>query len=245
MWLFLPPLINQWISFKSISLTYPKEVLDNVAYRIARSTVGFWVIRDGFCHDMCNSGMRRRRAAVYFGPACFQEPGEGGGTIHLESCNILYTQGWIAVSSDKGLLSDSSPFEHGPAGGLLNHEENPPALEGPFYPPAGHLLPPMPDRVKGRCGTCGNGNFIGSFCKPGTILSAVQHIVWSHNPLSWSNERENNVLLSVLGLWSEELFSDIHHHQYTDNGDWPAAQAAKNFSLDKTWGIMRWVLLCW
>lgn len=56
-------------------LTYPKEVLDNVADRVARSIVGFWVLRYGFSHDMSDRGMSGRRAAVYFGPACFQEPG--------------------------------------------------------------------------------------------------------------------------------------------------------------------------
>lgn len=91
---------------------------------------------------------------------------------------------WITV------IGDCSPFEHGPAGGLLDHEENPPALEGPCYSPTGHLLPPLPDRVEGSRGTCGNGNFIGSFCEPGPIFNTVQHIVWSHNPLSWLGEKQ-------------------------------------------------------
>lgn len=63
--------INQILSAAYISLTYPKEVLDNVAYRVARSIVGFWVLCDWFSHDMSHSGIRGRRAVVYFGPACF------------------------------------------------------------------------------------------------------------------------------------------------------------------------------
>lgn len=82
------------------------------------------------------------------------------------------------------------PLEHVSAGGLLDHEENSPALKGPFYSTTGHFLPPLPNRVEGRCGTCGNGNLIASLWEPGPIFNAVQHIVRSHNPLSWKRARE-------------------------------------------------------
>lgn len=79
----------------------------------------------------------------------------------------------MIVRRNEVVLRDASPFEHGPAGGLMDHKENPPALKSPRQPPIGHFLPPPPDRVEGRRGTCGNGNFIGSFWEPGTILDAV------------------------------------------------------------------------
>lgn len=58
-------------------------MLDNVAYRVARSIVGFGVLCDGFGHDMSDRGMRGKRAAVYFGPACFEKPGKDESMIHL------------------------------------------------------------------------------------------------------------------------------------------------------------------
>lgn len=38
--------------------------------------MGFGVLCDGFGHDMSDSGMRGKRAAVNFGPTCFEKPGK-------------------------------------------------------------------------------------------------------------------------------------------------------------------------
>lgn len=62
--------VFRFICFTLTSLTYPEEVLDNVAYRIARSIVGLRVLCHGFSHDMSDNCMAGRRAAVDFGPAC-------------------------------------------------------------------------------------------------------------------------------------------------------------------------------
>lgn len=155
--------------------------------------MGLGILCDRFSHDMSNRDLRGERAVVYFGPACFENPGKDWRLISwVTLCANLYS--WRIDCFDKKLLffflHDSSPFKHGPACGLLDHEENPPALEGPCYSTIGHLLPPLPDRVDGRGGTCGYGNFIGSLCKPGPIFNTVQHIVWGHNPLSWLGEQQ-------------------------------------------------------
>lgn len=76
------------------------------------------------------------------------------------------------------------PFKHVSTRGFLDHEENPPSFKGPSYSPTSHLLPPLSDRVKGRGGISANGHLILVLCEPATVLKTVQHIVWSHDPLS-------------------------------------------------------------
>lgn len=66
--------------------TYPKQVLDNVAYRVARGVVGFGVLCDGFHHDMGNRGMRGQRAVVHFSHACFKEAGKDSYMTMSKTC---------------------------------------------------------------------------------------------------------------------------------------------------------------
>lgn len=70
-------------------------MLDNVAHRVAWSTVGFGVLCDGFGHDMGDRGMRGERAAVYFSHACFEKPEKDScvtGSVRLMakySCMVI------------------------------------------------------------------------------------------------------------------------------------------------------------
>lgn len=102
-----------------------------------------------------------------------------------------FCESTTVTGCDQAVSKSSSPFKCGPAGGLLDHEENPPALEGPCCPPTGHFFPPWPSRVKGRLGACWDFNFIWFFCKPRAIFNTVQHIVWSHNPLPWLKQKQH------------------------------------------------------
>lgn len=51
--------------------------------------------------------------------------------------------------------------------------------------------------------------------------------------------------LDIIWVIGYLLFLGNNDCQYNTHHDSPAAQAAKNFSLDRAWGIIRWVLLCW
>lgn len=94
--------------------------------------------------------------------------------IHMTMSNTCAWL-WFSLSDDTILLLHIClPLEHISPGGLLDHEENLPALKGSFYSTTGHIFPPLPD----------NGNLIRSLCEPGSIFNAVQHIVRSQNPLS-------------------------------------------------------------
>lgn len=77
---------------------------------------------------MSDGGIRGERILVYFSPACFQQPGEDLKTIHLSLYFLFIFEHFVGNAL---FLTGTSPFEHGPAGGLLDHEEYPPALEGP------------------------------------------------------------------------------------------------------------------
>lgn len=160
-------------------LTYPKEVLDYVAHRITRCIEGFGFLRDRFCHDMSDGSVHRWRTVVHLCPPSIQKP-EWQKKNKLDSYRSVL---WVNIRQ-----GGSSPFEHGSSGGLLDHEKNSPALESTHDYTFSYLFPPRSDGVKSSWGAGENGHFIGSLRQPGAILHAFQHIVWSHNPLSWEAE---------------------------------------------------------